>query len=102
MLVLEVKGEDSAQNRAKRDELKRWVDAVNEKGGFGVWAWDVVFEPAKMQDVIHRHAGVPVGVSGSALAPSVPAYGVRDRECGSRSSPRRACVREAIARIGQL
>lgn len=55
-LVLEIKGEDSPQNVAKRDALKLWVDAVNAKGGFGSWCWDVAFEPAHIQDILHRHA----------------------------------------------
>ncbi len=55
ILVLEIKGEDSEQNRAKRAALDAWVKAVNAKGGFGVWAWDVVFQPAQMQDVVARH-----------------------------------------------
>ena len=51
-LVLEIKGEDSEQNRAKRSALDAWVKAVNAKGGFGVWCWDVAFEPAQMQDIV--------------------------------------------------
>lgn len=54
-LVLEIKGEDSAQNRAKRDALNQWVDAVNVKGGFGPWCWDVAFAPAEVQDILARH-----------------------------------------------
>jgi type III restriction enzyme len=54
-LVLEIKGEDSEQNRAKRAALDEWVKAVNAKGGFGVWCWDVVFEMAKVQDVLAEH-----------------------------------------------
>ena len=54
-LVLEVKGQDSDQNKAKRDELARWVKAVNEKGGFGLWCWDVLFQPSQIQDVLERH-----------------------------------------------
>ena len=53
-LVLEIKGEDSAQNRAKRSALDIWVKAVNAKSGFGAWTWDVVFQPAQMQDVIKK------------------------------------------------
>ncbi len=56
-LVLEIKGEDSAQNRAKRAALAVWVEAVNAKGGFGVWGWDVAFQPAQLHDILHRHAG---------------------------------------------
>jgi len=31
------------------------VDAVNAKGGFGRWCCDVVYEMAKMQDVVMLH-----------------------------------------------
>lgn len=56
MLALEIKGEDSEQNRAKRAALDAWVKAVNAKGGFGVWAWDVAFEMARIQDILATHA----------------------------------------------
>jgi len=54
-LVLEIKGEDSDQNRAKRAALDAWVHGVNAKGGFGVWCWDVAFEPAKIHDIVAAH-----------------------------------------------
>ena len=55
-LVLEVKGQDSPQDQAKRAALAQWVDAVNAHGGFGIWAWDVVVgDAAGMQDVVERH-----------------------------------------------
>ena len=37
LLALEIKGEDSPQNKAKRDALAEWVLAVNAAGGFGTW-----------------------------------------------------------------
>ena len=55
-LVLEIKGEDSEQNRAKRSALDAWVKAVNSKGGFGVWAWEVAFDMAKIQDILAANA----------------------------------------------
>ena len=56
-LGLEIKGEDSPQDQAKRAALAQWVDAVNAHGGFGTWAWDVVVgDAAGMRDVIDRHA----------------------------------------------
>ncbi len=56
-LVLEIKGQDSDQNKAKRIALDMWVKAVNQKGGFGTWCWDVVKEePSYMHDVIVAHA----------------------------------------------
>ena len=56
-LVLEIKGEDSPQDQAKRAALAQWVNAVNAHGGFGTWAWDVVVgDAAGMRDGIDRHA----------------------------------------------
>lgn len=55
-LVLEVKGQDSEQNKAKRAAMQSWVKTMNEQGGFGQWSFDVVFDPAKIMDVVVRHA----------------------------------------------
>jgi type III restriction enzyme len=56
ILVLEIKGTDSPQNKAKRNALAEWINAVNESGGFGTWCWDVAFTPADINDIIARHA----------------------------------------------
>ncbi len=56
MLVLEVKGQDTQQNRTKREFLAEWVKAVNEHGGFGQWAWDVSFDPADIPGLLAKHA----------------------------------------------
>lgn len=55
-LVLEIKGEDSPMNSAKRDALALWVKAVNAKGGFGRWCSDVAFKPSELQDILARHS----------------------------------------------
>ena len=56
-LVLEVKGEDSPQDQAKRAALRQWVAAVNEHGGLGTWSCDVVLgEPSTARDAVDRHA----------------------------------------------
>jgi type III restriction enzyme len=56
-LVLEIKGKDLDQDRAKRAALAQWVDAVNAHGGFGTWAADaVVAEAAGVRDVVGMHA----------------------------------------------
>ncbi|MBI5658190.1 MAG: DEAD/DEAH box helicase family protein [Nitrosomonadales bacterium] len=55
ILILEIKGEDSEQNRAKRAALDAWVKGVNSKGGFGGWCWDVAYQPAQIQDILARH-----------------------------------------------
>jgi type III restriction enzyme len=53
-MVLEIKGEDSDQNKAKRAALDLWVKAVNAKGGFGQWCWDVAFRPEHVYDIVER------------------------------------------------
>lgn len=56
-LVLEIKGEDSTLDQAKRKALDLWVQAVNSQGGFGAWAGDVVVGTAAgLQDVLAKHA----------------------------------------------
>ena len=55
-LVLEVKGQDTQQNRTKREFLAEWVKAVNAHGGFGKWAWDVSFDAADIADLPAKHA----------------------------------------------
>jgi len=56
-LVLEIKGEDSPQNRAKREALDEWVRAINSSGGFGQWVWSVAFAPEQVHDIIAKHVG---------------------------------------------
>ncbi len=56
MLVLEVKGEDTEQHRAKLASMKAWVIGVNTKGGFGTWRHDVAYDMAKVHDILERHA----------------------------------------------
>ena len=54
-LVLEVKGRDSQEDKTKRAFLDEWVRAVNEKGGFGKWSYDVSLNPSDVADIISRH-----------------------------------------------
>lgn len=61
-LVIEVKGQDSQENRSKRQFLQEWVDAVNENAGFGLWASDVVLSPKEIIGVIHKHANIAEAV----------------------------------------
>ncbi len=55
-LVLEIKGQESDHDRAKRAAMLEWVKAVNGAGGFGRWACDVAFKPAEVDDIVTRHA----------------------------------------------
>jgi len=54
MLVLETKGQDTEQDRIKREYLKEWTEAVNAHGGFGRWRSDVVRAPGAIRDVLLR------------------------------------------------
>jgi type III restriction enzyme len=55
MLVLEVKGQDTQQNKTKREFLAEWVKAVNQHGGFGTWASDVSMSPADLSGILAKH-----------------------------------------------
>ena len=50
MLVLETKGEDDDQSRAKRRFLEEWVHAVNQHGGFGRWRSAISRDPGDIKD----------------------------------------------------
>lgn len=49
MLILEVKGQDSQENKTKRVFLGEWIEAVNGTQGFGEWAYDVSFQPGDLR-----------------------------------------------------
>jgi type III restriction enzyme len=55
-LVLEVKGENTPRDLAKRAALKEWVDAVNGDGRFGQWCWDVSRSASDILDILSKHA----------------------------------------------
>lgn len=55
-LVLEVKGQDSDENKAKRAALDEWVCAVNTHGGFGQWSCAISFKPGDMKDILERYS----------------------------------------------
>jgi type III restriction enzyme len=52
MLVLEVKGQDSPQNQAKRAALDEWARAVTQHGGFGRWIWAVSRAASDVVDLV--------------------------------------------------
>jgi len=51
-LVLEVKGQDTPQDRAKRSALAEWVSAVNAHGGFGRWTSAVSLSPSDVAGIL--------------------------------------------------
>jgi len=52
-LVLEVKGQDTQKDKTKRSFLDEWVKAVNTQGGFGIWSWDVSYNPSDVSEIIN-------------------------------------------------
>jgi type III restriction enzyme len=56
MLVLEVKGYEREQDRAKYQGAEKWVRAVNAHGGFGRWAFMVCKEPNALRDMLDKFA----------------------------------------------
>jgi type III restriction enzyme len=55
ILVLEVKGQDTPRDQAKRQALAEWVEAVNVDGRFGQWCCDVSFAPGDVLDILARN-----------------------------------------------
>jgi type III restriction enzyme len=55
MLIVEVKGQDSQQDKTKREFLSEWVKAVNQYAGFGEWAWDVSRNPKDLLNILQTH-----------------------------------------------
>lgn len=58
-LILEVKGQDSDENRVKREFLNLWVKAVNETKQFGKWHWAVVFNSFEIHDILESYNEFP-------------------------------------------
>ena len=58
-LVLEVKGQDSDENRVKREFLNLWIKAVNETKQFGKWHWAVVFNSSEIHDILNSYKEFP-------------------------------------------
>ena len=55
-LVLETKGQNTAQDKTKRRYLDEWVKAVNEHGGFGKWTAGLCLNPSDLPTEIHKAA----------------------------------------------
>ncbi len=52
--------------------LRHWsaarTGAINAKGDFGTWCWDVAFEPVQGHDIIRRHGATNDAPVGAALS----------------------------------
>lgn len=53
-LVLETKGQETEQDRVKRNYLDEWIRAVNAHGGFGRWRYAVAKYPGEIRDILSR------------------------------------------------
>jgi len=53
-LVLETKGQDTQQDKTKREFLDQWCEAVNSHGGFGTWRWAVSMNPADVAGILQK------------------------------------------------
>jgi type III restriction enzyme len=51
-LILEVKGLEDNIDRIKATAARKWADAVNNWGKLGLWAYEVVKDLTKLEDVI--------------------------------------------------
>jgi type III restriction enzyme len=57
-LVMEIKGQNTAQDQTKRRYLDEWVKAVNGHGGFGKWRAALCLNPSDLPTEIQK-ATVP-------------------------------------------
>jgi len=52
MIILEVKGFETEQDRQKEAAAKRWVRAVNHHGEFGRWAFALCKDPRQLKTIL--------------------------------------------------
>ena len=52
-LIVEIKGMEREQDRAKQTAAAQWVRAVNNHGGFGVWGYIVCRRPNELGAMVH-------------------------------------------------
>ena len=51
-LILEIKGQERERDKQKHIFARKWVDAVNADGRFGVWAFAVARNTSQTRDII--------------------------------------------------
>jgi hypothetical protein len=56
-IVLEMKGEENDQDRAKHQAARRWIAAVNNWGRLGVWDFAVCRDPQRLPRLVARYKG---------------------------------------------
>ena len=58
-LILETKGQDTQQDRTKREFLDEWIRAVNEHSGFSKWQWAVSTHPSDVSGILQKAIANP-------------------------------------------
>ncbi len=58
MLVLETKGKMTEKDKAKREALALWIDAVNSDGSYGIWHSDMSFKEMDVDELIDKYASI--------------------------------------------
>lgn len=56
MLILEVKGQATQQDKTKWQYMSEWVKAINRQGGLGHWAFDVSYDPSDIAEILTKHS----------------------------------------------
>ena len=56
-LILEVKGHETEQDRAKYEAARRWTRAVTHWGEMGRWAFEPCKQPGQVKEILKRHTG---------------------------------------------
>jgi type III restriction enzyme len=69
-LIVEVKGQEKEQDRAKHAAAEKWVRAVNHHGGFGTWAFMVCKEPNRLGEILDEFELPLAGKETPALLPA--------------------------------
>ncbi|MBN1423939.1 DEAD/DEAH box helicase family protein [Candidatus Fermentibacteria bacterium] len=52
MVILEIKGEESEQDRAKHEAARRWISAINNWGRLSRWEFAVCRDPQRITEVL--------------------------------------------------
>lgn len=64
--VLEMKGEEDDQDRAKHQAARRWITAVNNWGRLGVWDFLVCRDPQVLPKLLAQSESPAMRTSGYA------------------------------------
>jgi len=61
MIILEVKGFETEQDRQKEAAARRWVRAVNHHGEFDRWAFTLCKDPRQLKTILVKEVKMLCG-----------------------------------------